>query len=485
MTTDYSFTSNSCNAFMRCPASLGSKTNIAKPHLERWIYVKDAIEEWLYNDAPDVVSINQARNRYVNELDAIQTKICDELFETFRSIYPKTKNMSMSRDYPPVPRSEVKDLSEEARIILSSWVQFEVDYGDKRETIKLRTGKEPIDDLDLAILSLQKNTNESNIEINLAKGTAEELPIVDNASEILNEAFHQVEDYIKISKKETLPGKHCNFCDRPSVCGRYKEIDGNKVSNQHRSVYFTKTDLMKLETCSRQAAWKVLYGIPKDVEEDQIEDNYGITFHTYTQRIINEFKEPLSSLGINKFSEIISEESEDLRNKLLDTYSSLVEEMSSYENVQLKETEFPLGFTVLSNGKNKNKSFDQNLAITFMGMADIVGRLNNNVPVVIELKTGKERDIHEYEANLYALGASIATNESEVIVLHVYMSPRFSKIVERVYKEKELSKAKEYFFTKAMQISNWDEKNTLSPSYNEGSWCQYCSYETRCLDNRN
>ena len=105
MTTDYSFTSNSCNAFMRCPASLGSKTNIAKPHLERWIYVKDAIEEWLYNDAPDVVSINQARNRYVNELDAIQTKICDELFETFRSIYPKTKNMSMSRDYPPVPRT--------------------------------------------------------------------------------------------------------------------------------------------------------------------------------------------------------------------------------------------------------------------------------------------------------------------------------------------------------------------------------------------
>ena len=60
MTRDYSYTSNSYNALMRCPASLGSKTNIAKPHLDRWIYLKDAIEEWLYNDALDETSINQA-----------------------------------------------------------------------------------------------------------------------------------------------------------------------------------------------------------------------------------------------------------------------------------------------------------------------------------------------------------------------------------------------------------------------------------------
>ena len=161
--------------------------------------------------------------------------------------------------------------------------------------------------------------------------------------------------------------------------------------------------------------------------------------------------------------------------------------MSSYDKVQLKATEFPLGFTILLDQpktKTEGKSFDENLAVTFMGMADIVGRINNNIPVVVELKTGKERSIHQHEASLYALGASQATNEKEVVVLHVYMSPTSSKITERVYKEKELNKAKEYFVTKSMEISNWDQKDTLSPSYNPGSWCEYCSYERRCLESR-
>ena len=487
MTRDYSYTSNSYNALMRCPASLGSKTNIAKPHLDRWIYLKDAIEEWLYNDALDETSINQARSKYANDLDPVQTKICDDLFETFRAIYPKTVGMSMSREYPPLPRSEARDLSEDEKIILSSWVQFEVDYGEKRETIKLRTGKETMDNLDLAILALQKDTNETNIEINLTRGTVEELPLIDGASEILNDSFEQVQKYLNLKKKETIPGKHCNLCDRPSICGQYREIDGKKISNKDRSLYLTKTDLMKLETCSRQAAWKFLYGIPRDVNEEEVIPNYGDIFHAYTQKIINEFDNPLSSMGVNKFSEIISEESEEIKVKLLETYSSLVEQMSSYNNVQLKATEFPLGFTILSNPpqrKTEDETFDKNIAVTFMGMADIVGRINNNTPVVVELKTGKERAIHQHEASLYALGASQATNEKEVVVLHVYMRPGSSKITERLYREKELNKAKEYFVTKSMEISNWDQKDTLSPSYNPGSWCEYCSYETRCLDSR-
>ena len=169
--------------------------------------------------------------------------------------------MSMSREYPPLHRSEARDLSEDEKIILSSWVQFEVDYGDKRETIKLRTGREAMDNLDLAILALQKDTNETNIEINLTRGTVEELPLIDGASEILNDSFEQVQKYLNLKKKETIPGKHCNLCDRPSICGQYREIDGKKISNKDRSLYLTKTDLMKLETCSRQAAWKFLYGI--------------------------------------------------------------------------------------------------------------------------------------------------------------------------------------------------------------------------------
>ena len=39
----------------------------------------------------------------------------------------------MSKNYPPIPRSEIKDLTEGDRIILSSWVQFEARSKDSEK----------------------------------------------------------------------------------------------------------------------------------------------------------------------------------------------------------------------------------------------------------------------------------------------------------------------------------------------------------------
>jgi len=487
MNKEYKFTANTYQKITECPASVGSKSRKkAKPFLKRWLDLNETIGDWLYNDATsEEAIINKARKIYSESSDMIQTKILDDLFEVFRSIFPKTKNLRMSRDYPPSPRSEIKDLAEGDRLILSSWVQFEVGSKDseKKEVIKLRTANsDPLSELDLAILSLQRVEDETNIEINVTKGTVEELPDLANAEGIVADAFLNIESYLNNDTKETRPGTWCSRCDRPSLCGQYKELDGKKITTKDRSFYISKTDLLKLNTCSRQLAWGVLYGLPKQIEEDTFYSNYGEKFHTYAEKIINEFKEPLSELGIEKFSKAISEEEESMREKLLAAYSSLVENMSSYQTVELKETEFALGFSLLVDDPRQTGS---KVAFTYMGMADIVGRIEDNIPVVVELKTGKERPDHQYEADLYALGASQATKEDKVIILHVYMEPGSSRLVERVYEQKEISKAKEYFIAKSIDISSWDPDNTLSPSYNPGSWCEYCNYETRCSENRN
>ena len=487
MNKEYKFTSNTYQKITECPASVGPKArNKPKPYLKRWIDLNEAIGDWLYNDATsEEASINKSRKIYSENSDSIQTKILDDLFEVFRTIFPKTKSLRMSRDYPPIPRSEIKDLTEGDRIILSSWVQFEAGSKDseKKEVIKLRTANsEGLSELDLSILSLQRDEDETNLEINVTKGSVEELPDVENAKEIVASAFLNIENYLNNDKNETRPGTWCSRCDRPSLCGQYKELDGKKITAKDRSFYISKTDLLKLNTCNRQLAWRVLYGIPNQSEEDTFYSDYGEKFHTYAEKIINEFQEPLSELGIEKFSKAISEEEEDIREKLLAAYSSLVENMSSYQNVELKETEFALGFSLVVDDPSQSGS---KVTFTYMGMADIVGRIENNIPVVVELKTGKESEDHQYEADLYALGASQATKEEKVIILHVYMEPDSSRLVERVYGKKEISKAKEYFVAKSLEISNWDPNSTLSPSYNTGSWCEYCNYETRCLENRN
>ena len=487
MDQEHKFTANTYKKISECPASVGpSGKNKAKPYLDRWVLLNEVIGDWLYNDATsEEASVDKAQKIYSEDSDLIQKNILNDLFKAFREIFPKTENLKMSRNYPPIPRSEIKDLGDGDHITLSSWVQYEVEYkdSDRKETIKLRTAySEPLSQLDLAILSLQKDEDETYLEINATKGTVEELPVLENASEIVEEAFLNIQEYLKGDKNKTVPGTWCSRCDRSSLCGRYQEIDGKKINVKDRSFFISKTDLLKLNTCNRQFAWKTLYGLPKKIEEDSEYSNYGEKFHTYAEKIINEFQEPMSEFGIEKFSQAISEEEEEIREKLLIAYSSLVENMSSYDNVELKQTEFALGFSILIDDSINPGS---NVVFTYMGMADIVGRIGDNTPVVVELKTGKERDDHKYEADLYALGASIATKEKKVIVLHVYMQKDSSKIVERVYEEKELSKAKEFFITKSLEISSWNPNQTLNPNYKAGSWCEYCSYETICLENRN
>ena len=102
----------------------------------------------------------------------------------------------------------------------------------------------------------------------MTKGTVDELPVLENASEIVEEAFLNIQEYLKGDKNKTVPGTWCSRCDRSSLCGRYQEIDGKKINVKDRSFFISKTDLLKLNTCNRQFAWKTLYGLPKQIEED-------------------------------------------------------------------------------------------------------------------------------------------------------------------------------------------------------------------------
>ena len=145
-------------------------------------------------------------------------------------------------------------------------------------------------------------------------------------------------------------------------------------------------------------------------------------------------------------------EEEELNKRLVASFRLLIEEVSTYKNINLSKSEFELGFTTLVSGlvsNSKKEIYDGNVAVTYMGKADFVGRLDGDVPLVVELKTGKERDEHKLEADLYAIGAKTILKEEKIIVLHIYLDTNSAKVVERVYETKDFAKLNEFFISKA------------------------------------
>ena len=63
MDQEHKFTANTYKKISECPASVGpSGKNKAKPYLDRWVLLNEAIGDWLYNDATsEEASIDKAK----------------------------------------------------------------------------------------------------------------------------------------------------------------------------------------------------------------------------------------------------------------------------------------------------------------------------------------------------------------------------------------------------------------------------------------
>ena len=118
-----------------------------------------------------------------------------------------------------------------------------------------------------------------------------------------------------------------------------------------------------------------------------------------------------------------------------------------------------------------------------MGSADLVGRLDD-VPVVVELKTGSQLPQHSAEAELYALGAFIQTKAKEVVVLHIYTNDKEEKIVERRFTQDQIEILGKKFDSIAKTVGLWNPSDALQPEFTEGDWCNFCDFQNTCVEFR-
>ena len=183
---------------------------------------------------------------------------------------------------------------------------------------------------------------------------------------------------------------------------------------------------------------------------------------------------------------LIVDQDEETKVKIFKKYEELLEKLKGYENLDITLSEYPVGFTTITDGLISNKDLtvkEGRVASSFIGKADLLGRLDD-VPIVIELKTGKKHPGDLTEAELYALGVSKRLNAKEVIVLHIYVNEEKDEPNERRFGEDEFDSIEKKFESFAEKIATWNPNDALSPDYSLGDWCNYCEFQETCAEFR-
>ena len=481
------FTASKLKNISQCDISLGKNNQLAKPKLDRWKDLNNAIIDWINNDAPDETSIKIAEQNNFQFYDKIQKSILVDLFARFRSIYPK-QGAEFNHEFPT--KEIYREINGEEYVI-TTYFTYEFIENEYSEYIKLKTSFNPeVDLIDRAIITKLKKENEDFYVASTETKALEEIELVENPDELIDDHFEILENFL--NKKETKklkrnPGSFCSMgCDMSSRCGQFPLVNVDKITNRIREVKVTKTNAIKLLQCERRAAWNVQYGIPKENYLEYESASLGTKFHDYSQSLLvnnNNFAEESS---VNEFKELVEEhEDTETSEKLFQKYKELIEQLKLYKNLSLTKSEFNLGFTIVADGKGlKNgEVVDKKVATIFMGRADLAGRVGDK-PLIVELKTRQEHPEDFLEAQLYALGASKLLKTDDVITLHIYISDTETKIKERSFSESELLEAEKKFLDLAKKSASWIPFNALSPKFEIGEWCQYCEFRTTCSENR-
>ncbi len=457
--------------------------NTKGPQLYRWQQLRSAIEDWFVNQAPEELVIKKAENEQFHMFDKLQRKLVSDSFTTFRSLYPRSK----SEINPEWPQKTVfKEINNE-QYAISSHVQFEIMHKDKTEYITLKTGEIKETKLDKAIFTSEKYGNETYYTASIKEEDLIENETIDNHEEVIEEYFQIYEEFLNNPSK-TTPNKNCtSVCSRPSKCGEFPVVENIELGKLDRGLTVSKTNLLKLEGCERRAAWKLLYGIPEDKENNFGE--FGIKFHDAAGKMLVTTKDRNDPAEIERLKELIKDEDDELQEKIIERYKELLDRLKGYENLDLTLNEYPVGFTLVPNGTKVLSDYrlkEGKVATSFIGNADLLGRLDGS-PIVIELKTGKKQEGDLTEAELYAFGIWKRFAEEEkkdVTVLHVYVNEAKDEPVTRRFGEEEFKTIEKKFLSYAEKIASWNPLDALSVDHSQGSCCDYCEFKQTCAEFR-
>jgi hypothetical protein len=462
---------------LACRASAGPRSKLPPWNLDRWVTVKDAIDEWYSTKNPDEIAIPDIEERMMSWLDPVQRQIASELFKTYRDLMPKRVGETV--DLEP-PNSEVFDDTGAYR--MSAAVQYTLTLDEATEHVKLKSGRSRVSDDDKAILLEGSEDGEVDlIEVRLGDGVVDqiEMPALERRQRIQH--LFEIPKKAAVGSRGTRPGLHCFNCGRPARCGQYPAVS-KTVGSRDRAVVVSKTWLSRLHLCQRQVAWSRLHSIPKELEDPDIDTTAraaGSAFHEAAAIALNA---PNPEAAVAEYCNSLDDRAKE---DLLWLWEQHVD-LTAHEPhpVQFRDTEYAVGATFTSHGPDSDswgrQIQDATIGVVLLGLADGVGREADGTPAVVEHRTGTTGS-YPLEPELYALGTHLLTGKTPVAVhIHRLRNSGGPQCDRTLFTETDLAAATDSLQNAANTIAAWNPNDALSPPYTVGDWCNRCPFNSRC-----
>jgi hypothetical protein len=464
-------------AMEECPASGGRGSQLPRAPLDRWIAVRYSLEEALTNggDVDSAVDSNAAW------LDPVQRDLVTHLVTNGVMILGAS---DVDVEFDPEDNVVTVDVPA-LNVELASYFQIVVtDPRDatREECLKIRTGREGTSRSEAAILL--DGGDVGFADLMLADGTIEPIELSPSGIE------EEIARLTGLAGRETdlrnrVPGRQCYRCDRVATCGQYPTSDGYRVGSRLRTIRVSKSDVLRPDQCQRRLAWKAVYAIPVDqADEPGPAAMTGILFHEILAEVL------VSDDPDGTFAALLDRVSPDDRDTMTTLYERHRQIESSHVPVDYGLAEYQVGSTFVLEGLDADRDGNVKpgvaVAVTVVARTDAVGREQDNIPAVIEHRTGKSSDrIDDRETALYALSvARLLRVDTVAVHQHSLGAQGDPECIRIVYDADGLAQAEELLTQVLAPIPAWSPIDAMEAPYSVGEWCTECPYQTRCIKYR-
>ncbi len=458
-----------------CPASIGGGSRLPTAAIDRWRAVLDALEAALANggDVERAVLDNAAW------LDPVQRAIVADLVSN--GVLALAASDAEVQFEPEDGIVFVDHPSLNAEFAS----HFQIRVTDPRDShnvefLKVRTGRRGTDPLEASVVLTGGEPGVGYADLMLRDATIE--PIELSAADLQRETARLYESNgVKGDPKDRRPGWQCYTCGRVATCGQYPPPPGYRVGRRQRTILLAKSDVLRLDQCQRRVAWKALYGIPKDTEEEAgPAAARGIRFHEILAEVL------VSDDPDAAFAEALDRIPANERDEMVELYGRHRQIEASHVPVDVSLTEYQVGATFIVEGvsidSRDNLMEGVPVAVTVICRTDAVGREPDATPAVVEHRTGATSDrIDERETALYAVStARLVRADAVAVHQHALGTSGDPECIRILYDPQRLAGAEHMLTDMLAPVANWHPLDASQPDYTVGDWCSTCPYLSRC-----
>jgi hypothetical protein len=210
----------------------------------------------------------------------------------------------------------------------------------------------------------------------------------------------------------------------------------------------------------------------------------GILFHEILAEVL------VSDDPDGTFAALLDRVSPDDRDTMTTLYERHRQIESSHVPVDYGLAEYQVGSTFVLEGLDADRDGNVKpgvaVAVTVVARTDAVGREQDNIPAVIEHRTGKSSDrIDDRETALYALSvARLLRVDTVAVHQHSLGAQGDPECIRIVYDADGLAQAEELLTQVLAPIPAWSPIDAMEAPYSVGEWCTECPYQTRCIKYR-